>query len=209
MALKAIFFDTETTGTDTNKDRVIEIAAFAPDTGAIFEMLINPQMAIPPEASAMHHITNHMVAHAPPFGKAIPDFFTFCAGEVVLIGHNCERFDIPMLQSECKRANIAWPKLRWLDSLVWARRYRKDLPRHSLQYLRSIYGITPLDAHRALNDVMILHQVFCAMIDDLNWDAIYKLLYQKSTSTTIATQNDAQRAAPMALKENKTLYLFT
>ena len=63
-----------------------------------------------------------------------------------------------------------------MDSLKWARKYRPDLPRHSLQFLREIYKIAENKAHRALDDVIVLHQVFTCMTDDLDIETIIKLL---------------------------------
>lgn len=205
MALQAIFFDTETTGTNVAKDRVVEIGAFNPTTGAVFDRLINPGIPIPPEASAISHITNQMVADAPSFAQVVLEFFEFCSGDTVLIGHNCDRFDIPILQNECQRTGVPFPRLCWLDSLEWARKYRKDLPRHALQYLRGIYGIPPNEAHRALNDVMILHQVFQAMIDDLSWDEVFSL----SARTRGGPLQDERQAERQNERQAGPLYLFT
>jgi DNA polymerase-3 subunit epsilon len=68
------------------------------------------------------------------------------------------------------------PTWKFLDSLKWSRRYRKDLPRHTLQFLREIYSIPANNAHRALDDVIVLHKVFSYMTDDLSVDEIYALL---------------------------------
>ena len=95
---------------------------------------------------------------------------------MVLIAHNNDNFDEPMLQNEFKRHGLAFPNWKFLDSLKWARRYRPDLPRHSLQVLRESYGFPPNNAHRALDDVITLHRVFSAMTDDLSMKSIYELL---------------------------------
>ena len=68
------------------------------------------------------------------------------------------------------------PPWKFLDSLKWARRYRKDLPRHTLQFLRESYDIAANNAHRALDDVVVLHQVFSYMTDDLTMDHIFQLM---------------------------------
>jgi DNA polymerase-3 subunit epsilon len=175
--LRPIFYDTETTGIRAEKDRVIELAAYDPVNKATFERLINPQMLIPAEATAIHHISNDMVADAPIFSDIIAEFQAFCEGEVVLIAHNNDAFDIHFLRNEFKRSNcelpIAW---KFLDSLKWARRYRCDLPRHTLQFLREIYGIGANNAHRALDDVIVLHDVFMKMTDDLHIEEVFALL---------------------------------
>ena len=176
MALRPIFYDTETTGIRTDKDRIVEIAAFDPVLNRTFERLINPGISIPKEASAIHHITDEMVKEAPPFSVVGAEFTQFCEGDIVLIAHNNDTFDMPLLRSEFQRHQIEMPRPKFLDSLKWARRYRSDLPRHTLQSLREIYGIPANNAHRALDDVIVLHQVFMFMVYDLAFEDIFNLL---------------------------------
>lgn len=176
MALRAIYYDTETTGIRAEKDRIIEIAAYDPVRNLSFERLINPGIPIPPDATAIHHISDEMVASAPAFAAIAVEFIEFCAGDTVLIAHNNDAFDYHFLRNEYQRHNVEMPQWKFLDSLKWARRYRPDLPRHTLQFLREIYGIAANNAHRALDDVIVLHKVFHSMIDDLNIDDVFALL---------------------------------
>jgi DNA polymerase III subunit epsilon len=176
MPLRPIFYDTETTGIRAEKDRIIEIAAFDPVLNRTFEKLINPGMLIPAEATAIHHITNEMVAESPGFSQIGQEFAEFCEGEVVLIAHNNDGFDMHFLSHEYGRNNMEMPIWNFLDSLKWARRYRADLPKHTLQFLREIYQIEANNAHRALDDVIVLHKVFAYMTDDLDIDTVFKLL---------------------------------
>jgi len=176
MPLRAIFYDTETTGIKAERDRIIEIAAYDPVNNLTFEKLVNPGSPIPAEATAIHHITDEMVAAAPGFDVVAQEFIKFCEGDVVLIAHNNDAFDFHFLRTEFTRINQEMPSWKFLDSLKWARRYRKDLPRHTLQSLREIYNIPANNAHRALDDVIVLHKVFGFMTDDLTIDEIYALL---------------------------------
>lgn len=176
MALRAIFYDTETTGVRSEKDRIIEIAAYDPLNDLSFERLVNPGFPIPPEATAIHHITDEMVANAPSFDIIAKELCAFCEGDVVLIAHNNDGFDYHFLRAEFERNGMALPSWKFFDTLKWARRYRGDLPRHTLQFLREIYGIAANNAHRALDDVLVMHKVFMNMIDDLSIDEAYTLL---------------------------------
>lgn len=176
MAARPIFYDTETTGIKYESEHIIELAAYDPLNQASFVQLINPGRPIPPEATAIHKITDDMVAEAPVFEKAAIEFIKFCEGDVILIAHNNDTFDLLFMREEFKRCNMAMPSWRFLDSLKWSRRYRPDLPRHTLQFLREIYGIPPNNAHRALDDVIVLHQVFSLLTDDISIDTAYGLL---------------------------------
>ncbi len=176
MTLRAIFWDTETTGIKPEKDRIIEIAAYDPVRNRSFEKFVNPGCPIPKEASAIHGITDEMVASADSFAKVGQEFIEFCDGEVMLVAHNNDAFDIHFLRQECNRYQLTLPTWKYFDTLKWARRYRNDLPRHSLQFLREVYEIPANNAHRALDDVIVLHQVYKYMVDDLIPEQVYQLL---------------------------------
>lgn len=174
---RPIFYDTETTGIRAEKDHIIEIAAYDPVKNLTFEKLVNPGRPIPPDATAIHHITDAMVADQPAFDVVAKQFCDFCSGDVVLIAHNNDGFDIHFLRTEFSRHNMTMPEAwKFLDTLKWARRYRSDLPRHTLQFLREIYGVAANNAHRALDDVIVLHKVFSQMTDDLHISTIYNLI---------------------------------
>lgn len=107
-----VVFDLETTGTDTVKDKIVQIAAqkIYPD-GKIERknVLVNPMMPIPPEATDVHKITDDMVADKPIFdkyAKGISDFFIGC----YIGGYNSDSFDIPMLSEEMHRCGIVFPE---------------------------------------------------------------------------------------------------
>ncbi len=176
--MKPIYYDTETTGIKPRKDRIIEIAAYDPSADRRFCMLINPECPIPAEATAISNITDEMVKDAPLVQEALASFLDFCSGEIVLIAHNNDAFDQLFLEAEFERANLTLPQWTYIDSLKWSRKYRNDLPKHNLQFLRETYGIEANQAHRALDDVIVLHQVFSRMIDDLELKAVLSLLNQ-------------------------------
>jgi DNA polymerase-3 subunit epsilon len=131
----------------------------------------------------------------------------FCDGNVALVAHNGETFDLPFLRAEMKRANLEIPT-HWLfiDSLKWARRYRKDLPRHSLQYLRQVYGIAENQAHRALNDVMILFDVYSQMVDNLTCEQVVELL-SRSAKYDAKKEVPSVKPAPIQ-QQQETFVLF-
>jgi DNA polymerase-3 subunit epsilon len=179
----AVYYDTETTGTRSDKDRIIEIAAYDPKNERTFVQLINPGMPIPPEATAIHRITDAMVENAGSFKEVGQAFIDFCGPDAVLIAHNNDAFDKLFVENECKRAGLTMPQWKYIDTLKWARKYRSDLPRHTLQSLREVYGIPPNQAHRALDDVMVLHQIFSQMIDDLPIETVLSLQQQTKQLT--------------------------
>ena len=180
MKKRPIFYDTETTGVKFDKDRIIEIAAYDAYLDKSYVSLINPDMPIPKESTAIHNITDDMVASAPSFKQVAQEFIDFCSGDVVLIAHNNDAFDKLFLEAEFKRNAVLLPEWNYLDSLKWARKYRPDLPRHSLQHLREVFGIPANQAHRALDDVIVLHQVFTYLIGDLTMETAIGLMQVES-----------------------------
>lgn len=174
--MRHIFYDTETTGVKPGKDKIIEIAAYDAFHKKSFCTFVNPQCPIPQEVISITNITDDMVKDAPLIKDALEAFVEFCSGPVVLIAHNNDAFDKLFLESEFERAGLSIPQWQYIDSLKWARKYRRDLPRHSLQSLREVYGIAANQAHRALDDVMVLHEIFSKMTDDLTLPTIQELL---------------------------------
>lgn len=181
--MRAIYYDTETTGVSSEKDRVIEIAAYDPLKKASFSHLLNPGILIPREATAIHGITDEMVKDKPSFKEIAADFINFCGDDAVLIAHNNDAFDIHFLRACFTLSEMTMPSWRFIDSLKWARRYRPDLPRHGLQALREHFGISANQAHRALDDVIILEKVFQIMIGDLSIETVHQLMSVQSKLT--------------------------
>ena len=151
-----LFFDTETTG-NTEKDVLCQIAY--KHNSEEFSALYKPSIPIPPEASAVHHITNKMVAEKPAF-KESTDYATiktlFEKGEPIAVAHNA-KFDIAMFKKE----GIEIPK--FICTLRLSRYLDKEnkIPRYNLQYLRYFLGIEiEAQAHDALGDVKVLEALF-------------------------------------------------
>lgn len=191
--LRPIFFDLETTGITIRSDRITEIGAFDPWHDKHFQSFVNPKIPIPKESSAINGITDDMVSQAPTLEKVLDDFFTFCEGEILLIAHNGNFFDFPFLHNEVRRIGMKLPD-HWhgLDSLIWARKYRKDLPRHSLQYLRQIFHIPENRAHRALDDCKTLANLFSLMTDDLTIEEIIERGDGRKLSEILKETTDSQ-----------------
>lgn len=180
-----IYYDTETTGTRPEEDRIIEIAAYDSIRKREFTMLVNPGIPIPEEATNIHGISDDMVKNAPSFQEVGAAFIEFCGDNGVLIAHNNDNFDRHFLAKEAERHGFTFPDWPMIDTLKWARKYRPDLPRHSLQFLRQIYNIPENRAHRALDDVIVLHQVFSQMIDDLDIETVLDLMQGGTSDDTM------------------------
>lgn len=101
-------FDLETTGTNVGTDKIIEISIIKISPDGREETLtrrINPEMPIPPEATAVHHIGDEDVKDEPNFATLAPALVQFLAG-CDLGGYNSNKFDIPLLVEEFLRAGV-------------------------------------------------------------------------------------------------------
>jgi len=128
-----VFFDLETTGTSATTDRIVEICAIKiheDGSKEEFHQLINPTIPISPEATAVHGITDEMVAGEPTFGdlaEKLASFFTGCD----LGGYNIRRFDVPMLMEEFYRhqqSPIDVSTIKLVDAMgIYHHKEKRDL----------------------------------------------------------------------------------
>ena len=103
-----VFFDLETTGTNINVDRIVEICYLKVYPNGNEEsrtMRINPEMHIPQEATDVHGIHDEDVRDCPTFKEVARSIAHELEG-CDLAGFNSNRFDIPVLAEEFLRAGV-------------------------------------------------------------------------------------------------------
>ena len=103
-----IFFDLETTGVDTSRDRIVEISMVKIHVDGRKEIKtrrVNPEMHIPEEASEVHGIYDEDVANEPTFKQMARSMAQFIEG-CDFGGFNSNRFDLPVLVEEFMRAGV-------------------------------------------------------------------------------------------------------
>lgn len=162
---RAVLFDTETTGLDpATGDRVIEIAALELmndlPTGARFHALIDPERAIPEDATRIHGFRDADVAGKPTFAQIAPDLVAFF-GEARLIAHNAP-FDFGFIDAELARVGL--PPLgrdRMVDTLALAKTRFPGMP-NNLDALcrRFSIDLSQRTTHNALLDCKLLAEVY-------------------------------------------------
>ena len=105
------FFDLETTGTQLTKDRIVQLAAvilFPNGRRESRNYIINPEISIPEEITAIHGISNEMVKNAPKLAEVAEEIIAFM-GESDLAGYNSNKFDIPFMVEEFYRVGHPFP----------------------------------------------------------------------------------------------------
>lgn len=160
------FFDLETTGVDPVNDRIVEIAVIKvidKDTREKFVTRVNPEMPIPPSASAIHGIYDEDVAEAPTFKQIANSLYQFLMN-CDLGGYNSNKFDLPLLTEEFYRAgvDIDFKKRKLID--VQQIFFKKEARTLSAAY--EFYCKKDLtNAHSAEADVIATIEVLDAQLD--------------------------------------------
>ena len=161
-----VFFDLETTGTNINSDRIVEICylkVYPNGNEEAKTLRINPEMHIPEASSAVHGIYDEDVVDCPTFkdvAKTIASDIEGCD----LAGFNSNRFDIPVLAEEFLRAgvDIDLMKRKFVDVQVI---YHK-LEQRTLSAAYKFYCDKNLeDAHTAEADTRATYEVLKAQLD--------------------------------------------
>ena len=167
-SLSYVIFDTETTGLNPAQDEMCQIAALRLVNGKIlhserFDMLVNPGRHIPAAASAVHHITNDMVAGAPPVTEALARFHAFAAG-AVLVAHNAP-FDMSFLRRREAAIGARFDQ-PILDTVLCSAILYGQSAEHTLDALCARLHIRIPDAarHTAIGDAIATAEAFRKMI---------------------------------------------
>ncbi len=170
LSLDAVAFDSETTGLDTSKARMIQLGAVRIVHGEVaeqqnFQELINPHVPIPAESQAIHGISDADVADARAFAEVVADFDAW-RQDSVLIGY-ASGFDLAMLKRERELAGLGWTPIRCLDVRFLVNLMAPNLPDYSLDTIASWSGVDIHDRHSALGDSIATAEIFIALVPRL------------------------------------------
>lgn len=174
-----VFFDLETTGLQIGSAYIVEISLVKVNVdGSVEEKThrIRPAryvnkdgvevaetLPIPPETTAVHHITDADVADKPTFRELAPEILAFI-GDADIAGYNSNKFDVPLLVEEFLRNGINFDV---------ANRYMVDvqnifhkMEQRTLKAAYKFYCGKNLDnAHSANADAMATYEIFLAQIE--------------------------------------------
>ncbi len=199
-----VVFDTETTGTNSRSDRIVEIACVKihPDgRREDWERRLNPGIPIPAASTAIHGISDADVADAPRFRDVAAELSAYLRG-CDLAGYNIAGFDLPVLRAEFLRAGVPFEVAD--RRLVDAQRiFFSREPRHLAAAARFYCQSDHDGAHGARADAEMtlrvlvgqleryaelprsvgeLHEQFCAGIDqDIDPEGRFRLVNGEPT----------------------------
>lgn len=161
-----IFFDLEATGLNIMTDRIVEIAylkVYPNGNEESKRMRINPEMPIPAQSTAIHHITDEDVRDCPTFkqvAQSIANDFKGCD----IAGYNSNSFDVPFLVEEFLRAgaDFDFANSRFIDVQVVFHK----MEQRTLEAAYRFYCNAELsDAHSADADTRATYEVLMAQLD--------------------------------------------
>ncbi|MBK0326670.1 3'-5' exonuclease [Rhodobacteraceae bacterium F11138] len=163
-----VVFDTETTGLLPHKDKVVQIGAVRVVRGRIIpgeslDLLVNPEIPIPPASSRVHGITDQMVSGAPCIDQAGRVLHDFCR-DAVIVAHNAP-FDMAFLHRHDGQMGVCWDH-PILDTVLLSAVLFGITETHSLDSLCERLGVTipePL-RHTALGDARATAEALCLML---------------------------------------------
>ena len=160
------FFDLETTGINVTNDRIVEISilkVFPNGNKESYTWRVNPEMKIPAETTAIHGITDEMVANEPTF-KELSSKINDLIKDSDLGGFNSNRFDIPLLAEELLRAEIDFDLKKNLAVDVQTIFHKME--KRTLEAAYKFYCDKDLtNAHSAEADTLATYEVLLAQLD--------------------------------------------
>src|SRR5882762_3321923 len=154
-----VTFDFETTDKDVEVCEVVEVGAVRVVEGEIvdrFHTLVKPYRPITPGATKLHRYSDADVRGARSFAEVWPAFRAF-VGDDVLIAHNGQHFDIPVLR-RLAAGQDGVDSLVFYDTLPLVRSLSRDSAK--LEDLALRFGIDAGRAHHALDDAVTLAKVY-------------------------------------------------
>ncbi len=151
---------------------------------------IDPQREIPEATTAIHGITNEMVADAPTLDEFIKYKLDGCFDgfDITMIAHNCP-FDIKEL---AQVGNVT----QTYCTLAGARLLVRDSLNHKLQTLREHFGYPEDDAHRAAGDVRTTRR----LLGDLT------RLSGRTLESLVATKDQTVHVMPYGEHKGKLMF---
>ena len=163
---RTVYLDTETTGLGRDAE-VVDIAVAGNDGRVLFETLVRPHAAIPPDASAIHGIFDADVVDAPRWADIHDTLCRLLAGRPVVV-YNAS-FDRRIVVQCGERHGLSVPDIAWHCAM---RRYAEfcgewdaRLGRHRWQKLElavAAFGAAP-GGHRAAADALACRAVVLGM----------------------------------------------
>lgn len=165
----ALILDTETTGLDGDAE-VIELAVIDCTGQALIDTLVRPTRPIPADASAIHGITDQMVANAPSWTEVREQLLDLIATGRHLVIYNAS-YDLRLIRQSDALYGIETPSMAAHCAMLTYAEHWGDIDEHRGGYRWQRLGNaaaqqgveTQGTAHRALADCLTTLGILRAM----------------------------------------------
>jgi DNA polymerase-3 subunit epsilon len=176
--LPALALDTETTGLDPVRDRIVSLGAVhlhGADLrrNEVLDLLINPGRKIPAASTALHGISDQTVLEAPAYAEVAPQIMAALAG-VALIGHHTV-FDLAVLRRASTAVGIDWQDPPWLDTALLYSALHPEAREFDLDAVAEQVGVAIHGRHTALGDARATAEIYLKLLPDLQDHGIVTL----------------------------------
>lgn len=171
LKTRYIAFDTETTGLNPSRDRIIELGAVLFENGKCvkrFQSLVNPGVFIPARVTAVNNITNSMIKNAPTEEIVYSELAEFLKDayneQTIICAHNA-RFDMSFLSETLMRLGYN-ANINYIDTLTFAKQKIKGLYNYKQDTVAHYFDIVNEQAHRAASDAERCGKILWNLIEE-------------------------------------------
>jgi len=178
-----IILDFETSGLNAYHDDIIEIGAKIYGQDIIFETLVQPKSnrALSKKITDITGISNKLLREqGKKYLNACSEFYNWIfentkdKESISIVSHNGDTFDfiffkrilIDLKGNGTDTTNL--PKLYYNDTLPLCKRLYPGRTYYSQPSLAKTFQILSINAHRAMNDVIVLEQIYTYILSDLS-----------------------------------------
>ena len=171
--------DIETTGTNTEKDKIIQFACVLVQNRKVinyFSTDINPLKTIPKNIEILTGISNGQVANAPYF-EDLSSIIMELLSDCVFVAHNVY-FDFSFLNSEFIRSGESALNTRCIDTVELAQVLFPKSPGFRVADLSEYLGLSHENPHQALSDAYATAEILIALmnkIDEIPFETLKKV----------------------------------
>lgn len=163
-----VVFDVESTGLDTEKDEIIQLAAIKVNLegkiAAKFVKYLRAGKSVG-LSEQVHHISDEMLAREGEEPKKVLAEFADFAKGCIIVGHNVS-YDMTILRSQLRRLKLPFiVPLAVYDTLDMFRRFYPELPNHKLEFLGEFCKVKHKSSHDAYDDICATAEILLYVVE--------------------------------------------
>lgn len=198
--------DIETTGTNTEKDKIIQFACVLVQDRKIinhFSTDVNPLQSIPKNIEHLTGISNQQVANAPYF-EDIASIVKELLNDCVFVAHNVY-FDFAFLNSELTRAGERELTSACVDTVELAQILYPQATGFRVADLAAHFNLAHDNPHQALSDAYVTAEIFIELVKKIDNIPYVTLVKMTELSQYLGVNNNLIFEKALAKKANTPL----